>query len=616
MLRAQVAEEGPPSREISKIRNEIYNKKMNQPNSAQAADTARLSALLSAAANGNEEVVCALISEGVPVNIKDAKGWTPLMRAAAGKHKGIVNHLLTAPIPASAKPQNQFGKTALHYACAYDQYAIAQILLLYGSELRLRDSSGRTPLDDALDHGNTALVQDLLAKLPGVALPSRPDPPFLTRADATSLTVEWDAPAVDLTQTPKGRPPRVTAGKESADDLLTPNLFRVQVCTATIASSTSGVNLTSRISKIWTLAANDLTKPVFRIAGLLPSTGYVARVAASNAYGWGEYSEMSDLLMTAKAQIVSSSSSNINPSASSSPSISSSSSSSMCTAAPLCDDDDEGTSTYTSTSNTSNAGAAAASVAVNANGGIMFWGKTPSASNSNESKRDIDDDAHNQKGGGGGVGSGKVRRKSSAGGGGAGVGGGGGGEVNRSNTTRRDSSGGGGGIKDLPRSPLPVVNGSGGVRRGSTSYKPRDEEDMQALIRTLQMDLEEEQIKRREMESALTRLQAAPAAVRAMNVDELTQLEATLEESLRSVRTQKERKMKEALGDEQSRLLCVICLSKPKTSLFLPCKHLCCCTECAGRIMRPGADPKTGLRPSPQCPMCRIEPSQVLDVYA
>jgi len=574
--------------------------------STQSADTARLSALLSAAANGNEEVIRALISEeGVPVNIKDGKGWTPLMRAAAGKHKGIVNLLLTAPIPASTKPQNIFGKTALHYACAYDQYAIAQILLLYGSELRLRDSSGRTPLDDALDHGNTALVQDLLAKLPGVALPSRPEPPFLTRADATSLTVEWEPPAVDLTQTPKGRPPRVNGGKESADDLLAPNLFRVQVCTATQASALSGVNVSSRTAKIWTLAANDLTKPVFRIAGLSPSTGYVARVAASNAYGWGEYSEMSDLLVTAKAQVISSS-----ISTTSSPSVysSSSSSSSMCTAAPLCDDEDEAT---TSSSSAPIAAAAAATGAsVGGGGGIMFWGKTPSAPNSNESKRDIDDDAHNNKGGGAGVG--KDRRKSST------VTGG---ELSRSNATRRDSSGGGGGgggigIKDLPRSPLPANNGGDGVRRGSTNYMPRDEEDMQALIRTLQMDLEEEQVKRREMESALTRLQAAPAAVRAMNVDELTQLEAALEESLRSVRSQKERKMKEALGDEQSRLLCVICLSKPKTSLFLPCKHLCCCTECAGRIMRPGADPKTGLRPPPQCPMCRIEPSQVLDVYA
>jgi len=123
--------------------------------------------LLSGSANGNEDIVRSLINdESVPVNIKDAKGWTPLMRAAAGKHKGIVNLLLTAPIPASTKPQNLYGKTALHYACAYDQYAIAQILLLYGSELRVRDTSGRTPLDDALDHGNTALVQDLLAKLP------------------------------------------------------------------------------------------------------------------------------------------------------------------------------------------------------------------------------------------------------------------------------------------------------------------------------------------------------------------------------------------------------------------------------------------------------------------
>jgi hypothetical protein len=588
--------------------------------------------LLSGSANGNEDIVRSLINdESVPVNIKDAKGWTPLMRAAAGKHKGIVNLLLTAPIPASTKPQNLYGKTALHYACAYDQYAIAQILLLYGSELRVRDTSGRTPLDDALDHGNTALVQDLLAKLPGVALPSRPEPPFLTRADATSLTIEWEPPTVDLTQTPKGRPPRVSNNtKESTDDYLTPNLYRVQICTVTQASNTGGggsVNNSARTAKIWTLAANDLTKPIFRISGLTPSTGYLTRVAASNSYGWGDYSEISDPFVTAKANIASSSSS---------------SSSSMCTAAPLCDEDDEITSSSSShgtpiSSSTSSANVGSINSA--SNSGIMFWGKSPlsssssSAQNGSESKREIDDDeaAHSQLqrngGGGGGGGVSKDRRKSSSGISSANMKVNGGSSNDVSNiSTRRDSSSGtststtssggiGGGIL---KSPPPTVNINGGVRRGSTinTYIPRDEEDMQSLIRTLQMDLEEEQGRRREMEITLTRLQASSTVLRAMNVDELTQLESTLEENLKNVRSQKERKMKEALGDEQSRLLCVICLTKPKTSLFLPCKHLCCCTECAGRIMRPGADPKTGQRPTPQCPICRIEPSQVLDVYA
>jgi len=73
--------------------------------------------------------------------------------------------------------------------------------------------------------------------------------------------------------------------------------------------------------------------------------------------------------------------------------------------------------------------------------------------------------------------------------------------------------------------------------------------------------------------------------------------------------------MKDALGDELSRTLCAVCLAKPKTSLFLPCKHLCACGECAARIMRPPPDAK-GVRREPQCPICRVVPSQVLDVYA
>ena len=81
------------------------------------------------------------------------------------------------------------------------------------------------------------------------------------------------------------------------------------------------------------------------------------------------------------------------------------------------------------------------------------------------------------------------------------------------------------------------------------------------------------------------------------------------------VRAQRERKMKDALGDELSRTLCAVCLTRPKTSLFLPCKHLCACGECAARIMRPPPDAK-GVRREPQCPICRVVPSQVLDVYA
>ena len=76
-----------------------------------------MSALLAASHNGDEAAARALLQEGTPVNVKCEAGWTPLMRAAAGRHKGLVNLLLTATPPASVRAHNKFGKTALHYIC-------------------------------------------------------------------------------------------------------------------------------------------------------------------------------------------------------------------------------------------------------------------------------------------------------------------------------------------------------------------------------------------------------------------------------------------------------------------------------------------------------------------
>jgi hypothetical protein len=111
-----------------------------------------------------------------------------------------------------------------------------------------------------------------------------------------------------------------------------------------------------------------------------------------------------------------------------------------------------------------------------------------------------------------------------------------------------------------------------------------------------------------------------------LGLEALAQLEAQLEEALRSVRSARERRLKEALGDEQSRVLCSVCLSKQKTILFLPCKHLCACSDCAARIMRPlrlaqaagggggGAAAEAAARPA--CPICRATVEQVLDVFS
>lgn len=54
----------------------------------------------------------------------------------------------------------------------------------------------------------------------------------------------------------------------------------------------------------------------------------------------------------------------------------------------------------------------------------------------------------------------------------------------------------------------------------------------------------------------------------------------------------------EKLQDEKN---CVICLENPKNILFLPCKHISCCSECSSQVK--------------ECPMCRAKIDQKIETY-
>jgi hypothetical protein len=54
----------------------------------------------------------------------------------------------------------------------------------------------------------------------------------------------------------------------------------------------------------------------------------------------------------------------------------------------------------------------------------------------------------------------------------------------------------------------------------------------------------------------------------------------------------------ETKGDEA---MCIVCYSHPREILFLECKHLQCCSQCASRLL--------------ECPVCRSEISNRLRIY-
>lgn len=47
--------------------------------------------------------------------------------------------------------------------------------------------------------------------------------------------------------------------------------------------------------------------------------------------------------------------------------------------------------------------------------------------------------------------------------------------------------------------------------------------------------------------------------------------------------------------------LCVVCMEKEKDRLFLPCNHMCCCSDCAENIRK--------------CPLCRVRLTRKHKVY-
>ena len=51
---------------------------------------------------------------------------------------------------------------------------------------------------------------------------------------------------------------------------------------------------------------------------------------------------------------------------------------------------------------------------------------------------------------------------------------------------------------------------------------------------------------------------------------------------------------------------CVICLSEPRDTTVLPCRHMCMCNKCANELRN---QPQTN-----KCPICRTPVDQLLEI--
>jgi ankyrin repeat protein len=90
------------------------------------------SLVLSAAQEGNLELLEYLLDNGVDINVPNAWGLTPLMAAAERGHAQVVSRCLEACADVHAADEN--GRTALFYAAAPEAFTAFQLAQEFGSD--------------------------------------------------------------------------------------------------------------------------------------------------------------------------------------------------------------------------------------------------------------------------------------------------------------------------------------------------------------------------------------------------------------------------------------------------------------------------------------------------
>ena len=89
-----------------------------------------------AARNGNLNRVKTLLNQGVPVNSRNARGWTPLHEAAYSGRVNVVQELLRRG--AHVNPRSLYGYTPLHLAALWRHPHIIHELMKAGANPKYR----------------------------------------------------------------------------------------------------------------------------------------------------------------------------------------------------------------------------------------------------------------------------------------------------------------------------------------------------------------------------------------------------------------------------------------------------------------------------------------------
>eukprot|EP00752_Nemacystus_decipiens_P011626 g10321.t1 len=125
----------------------------------------RQTPLFCAVKRGHADVALALVRAGGDVDLADAHGWTPLMRASADGRPELVNNLLLNGACVGAK--NKSGNRPLHYAVLKGHLGVVKLLLKAGAlPSSRRKVDEKSSLELAVERGDTDVLAELLAAAP------------------------------------------------------------------------------------------------------------------------------------------------------------------------------------------------------------------------------------------------------------------------------------------------------------------------------------------------------------------------------------------------------------------------------------------------------------------
>ncbi|GEN05865.1 Ankyrin repeat-containing protein [Myxococcus fulvus] len=128
--------------------------------STDAVDGDKSTPLHAAAEHGSVSCIGPLAKGGVPVDALDGAGRTALFEARTAQ-------VAKALIDAGANPNAGKGWTPLHQHARFKERGpVIEVLLAAGADVTLKNSSGQTPVQEALEHKHAALAQLLGAKVP------------------------------------------------------------------------------------------------------------------------------------------------------------------------------------------------------------------------------------------------------------------------------------------------------------------------------------------------------------------------------------------------------------------------------------------------------------------